>query len=109
MLRKYNLSKNDIGDRIVHLDAHNSKYANMVGSFNQHPNSSSFMVMLKKLEKNMHNKKGQSSNKDLIIQKRRLVSSQGKRFCAIKVNRFENIDNSHYMNEGTSKDSHGKK
>ena len=57
----------------------------------------------------MHNKKGQSSNKDLIIQKRRLVSSQGKRFCAIKVNRFENIDNSHYMNEGTSKDSHGKK
>jgi hypothetical protein len=48
----------------------------------------SVMKMLSKLENNLHCKK-ETSLQDLLIQKRRLVSNQGKRFLGVKVNKFE--------------------
>ena len=74
-----------MNEKLKHLDAHNSKYGQMYSN-----NSTSFMRMMQKLEQNLYNNMHKSSMKDLVIQKRRLVSSQGNRFSAIKINRFPN-------------------
>jgi hypothetical protein len=66
----------------------------------------SVMKMLSKLEKNLHRNK-ETSLQDLLIQKRRLVSNQGKRFLGVKVNKFgEKIDGFQYF-DPTDKDNSG--
>lgn len=51
--------------------------------------SNSLIRMMQKLEQNLHKNLNQVPLQDILIEKRRLVSSQGRRFCAIKVNRFQ--------------------
>jgi hypothetical protein len=46
------------------------------------------MQMMQKIEQNMQNNIQKAANKDLVIEKRRLVSSQEKRFSAIKVSKL---------------------
>jgi hypothetical protein len=88
MLKRYNLTRNEINDRLAYLDSHNARYSDANHTVREKENAASFMLMMKRLEENMHKVGSKGSLKDLVIQKRRLVSSQGKRFCAIKVNKF---------------------
>ena len=73
--KKYNLHNLDMNEKLKHLDAHNSKFGQMYSN-----NSTSFMRMMQKLEQNLYNNMHKSPIKDLVIEKRRLVSSQGNRF-----------------------------
>ncbi|CAI2362875.1 unnamed protein product [Moneuplotes crassus] len=87
LIKRYNLVKENEGQRPKDLQDMESRVIKSKIHFQRfyEKKNVSFMKMLSKLESKLH-KQNQNSLEDLMIQKRRLVANQNKRFKGIKVN-----------------------